>query len=317
MAKGRTFIEEYVDINGIKQYFLHYPSSVGEIMLVIHGGPGQSEASFAYYVESEPAVCTVVYYDQRGAGKTLRKNPTDGSDVTFQMLFADLGETVQYLKQKYQKDKIIIQGHSWGSVLGLLYVHRHPDDVLFYIGAGQVVNYVKGEKITFGKLKRLAEGDRRDYQLLEKFENELSSAKDYLSAQMRLMKIKKKYGLGIDSARVMRIAMKSPVFGFADALAMRKAQKLISQLIDFLFVFSASEITEFGLPVYFIHGENDGQIPISQVKEYFDSLTAPDKGFYPIANAGHVCTADNLNGVLSVMSEILCRFEQLPKDTDR
>jgi pimeloyl-ACP methyl ester carboxylesterase len=74
MSNPKNFFEEYVPINGIRQYFLHYPASDGEVMLVIHGGPGQSEVPFAYYAEPEPAVYTAVYYDQRGAGKTLREH---------------------------------------------------------------------------------------------------------------------------------------------------------------------------------------------------------------------------------------------------
>jgi pimeloyl-ACP methyl ester carboxylesterase len=308
MSKGRQYFEEYVPINGIRQYFLHYPRSGGEVMLIIHGGPGQSEASFAYYAEPNPSVYTAVYYDQRGTGKTLRKNPTDGEDVTFETLFKDLAETVQYLKRKYQKDKIIIQGHSWGSVLGLSYAYQHPEDVLFYIGAGQVVDYIKGERITIEKLKRLAAKDESSRRVLETLEGKLLFAKDFLSSANRLMKIKKKYGLGINIKRVSRVAMKSPVFGLADILAMIKAQKRNSQLYDFLLSFSATAMTEFRMPVYFIHGENDGQIPISQVKEYFDSLTASDKGFYTIADAGHISIVDNLDGVLAAANEIQGRF---------
>ncbi|MDR2197692.1 MAG: alpha/beta hydrolase [Coriobacteriales bacterium] len=312
---SRDFAEEYVDINGIKQYFLHYPAANSEVMLVIHGGPGQSEAAFAYYVEPQDPSYTAVYYDQRGAGKTLRKNPTDGSDVTFQTLFEDLAETVRYLKQKYQRDKIIIQGHSWGSVLGLLYAHQHPEDVLFYVGAGQVVDYIRGERIILEELKRLAAGDSRSYRALEKLEDRLLSAKDFLSAQngLMLMKIKKKYGLGIDFRRVSRIAMKSPVFGLADMLAMIKAQKLIGQLYDFLSSFSALEITEFKIPVYCIHGKNDGQVPLSLAKEYLESLTAPDKGFYQIANAGHICSLDNPIDCHAAIKSITGRFGSMPK----
>jgi pimeloyl-ACP methyl ester carboxylesterase len=168
MDKPQSYFEEYIPINGIQQYFLHYPCSNGEVMLVIHGGPGQSEASFAYYAQPDPPVYSSVYYDQRGAGKTLRKNPTDGKDVTFQMLFEDLAKTVQYLKRKYQKDKIIIQGHSWGGVLGLLYAYQHPQDLLCYIGAAQLVNYLQGERINLEKLKLLAVEDKRGQQTLER-----------------------------------------------------------------------------------------------------------------------------------------------------
>jgi pimeloyl-ACP methyl ester carboxylesterase len=279
-------------------------------MLIIHGGPGQSEASFAYYVEPVPSVYTTVYYDQRGAGKTLQKNATDGEDVTFETLFEDLVETVRYLKRKYQKEKIIIQGHSWGAILGPRYAYQFPEDVLFYIGAAQVIDYVHGERINIEKLKRLAAGNERSYRTIEAIERKLDSAKG-LSDIKDLNRINSKYGLSINFKKVSRIAMKSPVLGFADVLAMIRAQKRNIHLLDFLSTFSATTMTDFRVPVYFIHGENDGQVPISQVKDYYENITAPDKGFFPIAGAGHISAVDNLDGVLAAMGEIQGQFERL------
>lgn len=106
--------EEYVTIGGIEQYFLHYKSlPENPVFLFLHGGPGQSEAMFAYAVEEFPKRnYTIVYYDQRGAGKTLTKNKRCKAD--FNSLKQDLYEVVLYIKKKYKKDKIGIIGHSWG-----------------------------------------------------------------------------------------------------------------------------------------------------------------------------------------------------------
>lgn len=38
-------------------------------------------------------------------------------------------EIIKYLKVKYDKEKIIILCRSWGSVLGILFVHKHPEEV--------------------------------------------------------------------------------------------------------------------------------------------------------------------------------------------
>jgi pimeloyl-ACP methyl ester carboxylesterase len=71
-------------------------------MLVIHGGPGQSEAHFAYLLEEDSRALTTVYYDQRGAGKTLLKNPTKGDDVTFDQLFY-WQVPIELIKEYYEK----------------------------------------------------------------------------------------------------------------------------------------------------------------------------------------------------------------------
>ena len=73
----------------------------------------------------------MVHLDQRGAGKTYTKNPE--IEPTLEMQLQDIHEVVEYLKERYHKDKIVILGHSWGSILGTIYVQRYPENVLYYI----------------------------------------------------------------------------------------------------------------------------------------------------------------------------------------
>ena len=106
--------EEYVSINGISEYLLHYPAAPeAPVFLHIHGGPGAPASIFAYRVEALPRNYTIVYYDQRGAGRTLRKNPFAG--LSMALLQQDLLETVLYLKRTYNKGKIGLLGHSWST----------------------------------------------------------------------------------------------------------------------------------------------------------------------------------------------------------
>jgi len=312
MSRGRIYTQEYVTIKGIEQYFLHYPAAPDkEVMLVIHGGPGQSEAQFAYYVEPETPEFTSVYYDQRGAGKTLRKNPTKGQDVTPLQLMADLRETVRYIKEKYQKERIIISGHSWGSVLGLLYTQQHPEDVLFYIGVGQVIDLMKSEKETFHHLLELTKENPADHQKLSRlgdYPSNVSTVQDYDRAAKVIVKLKKKYGLWLDEQKIKDIFSKSPIFKLTDVLAMMKAKKLSRHIMEFLLTFSAESLTDFQVPVYFIHGTKDYQVTVAPLEEYLKTIHAPDLALFLVPDAGHFVSVDNRDEVLSVSREIFERF---------
>ena len=136
MKQKKTFTEEYVQINGINQYFLHYPSTQRGVVIFLHGGPGTPTSAFAYNLMEHWDFCSIVYYDQRGAGKTLKMNKAEASDLTIEAMLADLKDTVEYVKKKYQTDKVILLGQSWGSVLGTQYVLRYPEDIACYIGNG-------------------------------------------------------------------------------------------------------------------------------------------------------------------------------------
>jgi pimeloyl-ACP methyl ester carboxylesterase len=44
------------------------------------------------------------------------------------------------------KPKIILLGHSWGSVLGVMIAQKHPEWLYPYVGVGQWVNKQKSER---------------------------------------------------------------------------------------------------------------------------------------------------------------------------
>ena len=48
MKKEKQYEEEYVKLNGVSHYLLHYRSKKEEpVILFIHGGPGTTEAMMA------------------------------------------------------------------------------------------------------------------------------------------------------------------------------------------------------------------------------------------------------------------------------
>lgn len=166
MKKEKVYAEEYVHAAVIEHYLLHYRSRPEDpVLLFIHGGPGQTESFFAYVVEEYAARdYNIVYYDQRGGGKTWLKNRRSRPDT--ETLKNDLLEIVLYLKRIYGKEKIGILGHSWGSVLGSMFVMEHPEHTLCYIGCGQVINILENERTGYAILKSVIEkgGSGKDSQ---------------------------------------------------------------------------------------------------------------------------------------------------------
>jgi pimeloyl-ACP methyl ester carboxylesterase len=354
-AKQREFIEEYAVVNGIEQYFLHYlPSddggddgggdgeagagggdtgtscgvggggtggtdTGGEVMLIIHGGPGFSEAHLAYYAKEGASKTTTVYYDQRGTGKTLSKNPTKGDDVTFEQLFSDLRETVLYIKRRYQRDKIILSGHSWGSLLGLTYAEKYPEDLRCYIGCGQVVDMKRGEKLLFDKLVEAAAGNTAVLRLLHSLGDypfNIENAEQMTKAVSCLAQVKDKLGVSIDANKVQLLTRKSPVFKLTDIASMMKAQKLVGHLYEALLDFNAETMRDFKIPMYFVHAESDWQVPLELAREYYEGITAPDKDFYVVENAGHFTLVDNPEGTIATTSAIIKRLSEDQRGDD-
>lgn len=91
-------------------------------MVVLHGGPGAHHDYLLPGFDSLAAGRTLIYYDQRGGGRS----PVDRSvPVGWHEQVADL----EALREVWGIDRLRIAGYSWGGLLALLYATEHPDRV--------------------------------------------------------------------------------------------------------------------------------------------------------------------------------------------
>lgn len=305
------FYEEYVQINDIKQFFLHYPSESDFVILFLHGGPGQSEAQLSYKTVLDSGKFGVVYYDQRGTGKTQAKNKSKKNTITIDGLLSDLKETVKYVRDKYPNKKLILLGHSWGSILGLEYIKENTDTIDAYVGMGQVVSFKGGEKVAYEHCYSLASGkDKKKLLKIKDYPNSITS-ENVNDKCPKFRKIQAKYnltGYSDGSFKLVKIFMKSPIFSFKDILQMAKAMKVNVNLLKYLAEYDTSDYIKFRIPTYFICGENDWQVPSVVAEKYYDAISAPDKKIYRIRDAGHLTDLDNpieYNDALSSICERL------------
>ena len=313
MKTDRTYTEEYVSLAGIDHYLLHYRSKPEDpVILFIHGGPGQSETFFAFIVEEYAARnYNIVYYDQRGAGKTWLKNRKSKPDT--EILKNDLLEIVLYLKKAYGKNKIGLLGHSWGSVLGSMFALEHPEHTLFYIGCGQVINIMENERTGYAILKDTIykSGNKKDIRKLEKI-GEYPT--DYFDMKVyrkmgQIRSLQGKYGLAQDfSKTVIDLWRRSPVMGMKDLLpfvtGIMTNMKVMSELMSFDL---RKEGSSYQVPVYYVLGEKDCQTPIEISMKYFEEMDAPEKKLYLIPNAGHAPMIDNVEEYRKAVGEIVGR----------
>jgi proline-specific peptidase len=304
------YVEEYVSINGINQYLFHSGTSYDNpVMLFLHGGPGSAESLFAHvFQEKWEDIFTVVHWDQRGAGKTLTKNPD--KYPTIELMIKDLHDIIQYLKKKYNKQKIVLLGHSWGSVLGSAFIKKYPEEVAYYVGVGQVVNMMENERVGYKKAKELIlqAGDKKALQKLEALGDYPGEKYDdnIMKKCMKLRKLQGKYDLAVMfGLSILITVFKSPIFKLSDGLALLKGIKANEKVTEFLFSFDLnSQSLEYKVPVYYILGEKDWQTPYVIAQEYFNKIAAPNKEIIFIPNAGHMTMLDQPELFFEALSEV-------------
>ncbi|MCL1845420.1 MAG: alpha/beta hydrolase [Defluviitaleaceae bacterium] len=313
MGKIREFTEEFVEINGISQYFLHFPSPQKEVIVHLHGGPGSSSVNFTHVFSPFLDFCNFVYYDQRGAGRTQKKNNANQEDLTIETLIEDLRQTIAYVKDKYKTDRVVLMGQSWGTVLGTQFALKYPKDIICYIGTGHVIDERREMKISYEKLKSCIEskGNKKDAKKLlamKDYPYLKSDSKEYVSVGVKFFMLKTKHGLTLKPGKLLKTMFKSPFFKLSDLLLMMSAPKRNIRLTKWMTDLSIWDSTDYAVPIFYILGRDDWQTPSTLAADYFERINAPQKGLYWIENAGHATDVDNPADYFAAVKEILTHF---------
>jgi len=149
----------YVPIGGIDQYItIRGEDRDNPVILFLHGGPGDATNPWGYLAfRSWLKYFTVVQWDQRGAGRTLgRSGAGIAPTITVERMTQDGVELASYLRQSLQKDKLILVGHSWGSILGLSMAKARPDLFYAFVGTGQVADETRNYAVAYEALLKKA-----------------------------------------------------------------------------------------------------------------------------------------------------------------
>jgi pimeloyl-ACP methyl ester carboxylesterase len=151
----------YLRIGGIDQWVLiRGERATNPLLLLLHGGPGMSETSFFRSCNAPlEKSFTVVYWDQRGTGKSYDRRIPRAS-MTVEQFVTDLDELVTFVCTRVGTTKVTLFGHSWGSALGVLYAARVPNKVAAYVGSGQYGDWPAAEAASYAFA--LGEAQRRN-----------------------------------------------------------------------------------------------------------------------------------------------------------
>lgn len=119
-----TIQETFVEVgDGHALYVQEWGNKRARVPIVfLHGGPGGS-VNDGYKSTFDPTLQRVIFFDQRGCGKSLPYGSLDHN--TTQHLVEDIEKIAKHLKL----DKFILTGGSWGSCLALAYGLKYPKRV--------------------------------------------------------------------------------------------------------------------------------------------------------------------------------------------
>ena len=280
----------YVTIGGIEQWItIRGEDRSNPVLLFLHGGPGDvtNPWSFAFFAPWQKYF-TVVQWDQRGAGRTLRKTgPAVASTMTVDRMTKDGIEVAEYLRKHLAKDKIIVVGHSFGTILELGMVRARPELFYAYVGTGQIADEIKNYSAAYDALlqKAQATGNQQaidelkrvgpppytsgaGYGVQRKWSNKFEGSYEFL------------YG-------TTGLALAAPGGSVQDLNDDFDGQILADVLVPQTKSLGPEGLgLEFSVPMFVFQGEEDFTAPTALARQYVDSMKAPRKEFVPIPG-GH------------------------------
>ena len=281
----------YLRLGGLDQWVMIRGESIANpLLILLHGGPGFSETHFFRHFNAPlEKAFTVVYWDHRGSGKSF-----DGkiarSSMTVERFVTDLDELVQAVCRRVGKERVTIFGHSWGSVLGVLYAARFPEKVAAYVGSGQIGDWPAAESASYAFV--LAELQRMHTRMglasLRAIGPPPPTASKLWTQRMWLnrvegnMRIRTLWELG-------RIMVEGPERSLFDLPNLMRGFRFSIDAMweDVSRMNLATLVPALQVPVFFLLGRHDHWAPAEIGAAYFDVLTAPSKRLLWFEQSGH------------------------------
>lgn len=290
---AKTGIAEtmFVTLGGIDQWIqIRGEDRRNPVLLFVHGGPGSSISPVSAVLRPWERYFTVVMWDQRDAGRTfVRNGPVH--DMSLERVSQDGIALADFLRRHLGRRKIVLLGHSWGTMVGLRMVHDRPDLFSAYVGTGQVVDIAEKERINYAramaKLREMHDADGI---------RELAAAgpPPYRSFRQLLIErsLSDRYDLPAERdifRNMIPIAVFAPGWSLWDLYRYTQASDYAeAATFDADASYDARRLgTDYPLPFFIINGADDHITPTSLAKDYFNSIHAPEKQFVALSGAGH------------------------------
>jgi len=290
---------EQVPVNDTRQWVLIRSEDVANpVVLFVHGGPGTSQLTLMRK-NTQPLErhFTVVNWDQRRAAKSFAAG-RDHPGMTIGLFVDDIVDLGSYLAKRFDKKKIVLVGHSWGSVIGLLAASKRPDLFSAYIGIGQMSRMAESELISYKWTLQQAEkgADQSSVEKLTTIGPPPYTGSNWRSKYVTERRILGKHGgeyYGSKSGAfgvVLRNLVFSREYTVLDRINFFRG---VFQSVDALYPELSRtdlfvQVPEVNVPVYFCLGRHDYEVPSILSAQYFEALEAPRKQLVWFESSAHL-----------------------------
>ena len=302
------------EINGTRQWLLYRAADrTKPVVLFVHGGPGYPltwfSRAFDGLLQND---FVVVHWDQRNAGKSYSPD-TPFESYTLDQIVDDGLEVTEHLKRKFGRDKIILVGHSWGTLVAANMVKRRPASFRAYVSVGTAAEWKRGEELRYAQLQMLAR-ERNDQTAIADLERlgppPYKSSERYQRFGELIVRLDGFAGTSrklTEEQLAQAIQQTTEYTGEEIATAVEALKGNLDRLGEFLNSYVLKKaVPKLDVPVYFVQGRHDMNTPTELAKEYFDDIEAPrGKHWIVFEDAAHLPMYEQPQQFLDVLKSTL------------
>jgi pimeloyl-ACP methyl ester carboxylesterase len=298
---------EKINIGGLPQsVWFRGLSQSNQALILLHGGPGATEAPlFRHYNSALEEHYLVIYWEQRGTGRSFSSDIPPAS-MTIERFVLDLDELVELVKRRFGQDKVVLLGHSWGTVVGTLYTARYPEKVAAYVGVAQMANIPYGRRLAYDFALSEAH-NRQDAKAVTELEEigppPYASVDDLLAVETWTQRFGGVNHSDLSTGKLIWTALCTDEANLIDLIKFGQGNRFsLTHLEGEISRLDLSEsYRSFAAPIVFFLGRYDRHVPSVGAEQYFDAIQAPCKRLVWFEQSGHnppFEEPDRFNGVM-------------------
>ncbi|MGA7689108.1 MAG: alpha/beta hydrolase [Jiangellales bacterium] len=290
-------------------------SARAPVLLYLEGGPGGT--GIGRIRNSGTALeqhFVVAVWDQRGTGKSYDQlEPT--ATLTVEQMVLDTLAVTDYLRDRFDQQKIYLVGSSWGTTLGVLATQRAPQKYHAYVGTGQMVDQFETDTLMYTQSLSDAEarGDAAAAQRLEEigpppYDDTLSYT-EALASNPKWVNFEHgdDYNASSEYPASLFVAEYSLIEQLRGMAAVAETfHVLYPQLAETDF---RTQVPRLDVPVFVVQGEYEASGRSTLAREWFQRLSAPTKEYVVFNRSGHTPPYDEPGRFADYMRAVVDRVE--------
>lgn len=281
--------KQWVSIRGLNR--------ANPVLVFIHGGPASPTMPDAWAFQKPwEDFFTVVQWDQRGAGISFAGIDTARAAKAWTVddIVSDAVVVIDSVRHLLGKRKVVVLGHSWGSIVGMTLAQKRPDLLHAYLGVGQVTAWAQ-EQYLYNRVLELSQAHHLDSAVADLKGIAPYPRPDGTNAFQGAMVVRRWANrfnggwYGQPSLDITdQMALLSPQYSDEGLVTARKAPAFASpRLFGALLTVDLRKFTTFSVPVIVAQGRYDLYTPYAVARDWIPTLRAPVRKFITFERSAH------------------------------